>query len=76
MQTHFFSWKKKRVSDPKENHRGDFVFPPNPLETTKGLPPFGIHGDELRTRNATVERSGEPLFLQIGLKTTFWRGIV
>ena len=36
MQTHFFSREKKRVSDPKEKRRGDFVFPPDPLETTHG----------------------------------------
>lgn len=36
VQTHFFSREKKRVSDPKEKRRGDFVFPPNPLETTQG----------------------------------------
>ena len=53
MQTHFFSWEKKRVSDPKENHRGDFVFPPNPLETTKDLPVFGIPGGM-----TTDERNG------------------
>lgn len=41
-ETHFFWWQKKRVSNPKENHRGNFVFPPNPLETTKDLPVFGI----------------------------------
>ena len=48
-ETHFFWWQKKRVSNHKENHRGDFVFPPNPLETTKDLPVFGIPGGRVRT---------------------------
>ena len=44
MQTHFFCADKRNgFPIPKKSRRG-ISFSPGPLETTKGLPPFGFPG--------------------------------